>query len=183
MKRCHAIAKPSIALGLLLLLDCNPNDESATRSSSKNKPEQTFFDTAAQGNLTEVAAGGLALAKSANFDVKAFGQRIMNDHSKANGELSSLAGKKSLFLPDQLDAAHQKDIDRLSALNGHDFDKAFAEMMVTDHLKATSFFERAAKGAADPEVRSFAKSSLGMLQDHLQMARHLLEKLGSPRAD
>jgi putative membrane protein len=183
MNHRHAIARPSVALGLLLLLSCSPNDDSATGSSSKKKPDQTFFDTAAQGNLAEMAAGGLARAKSTNFDVKALGERLTRDHSKAHDELSSLAEKKSILLPEKLDTAHQMEIDRLSALNGHDFDQAFAEMMVTDHQKAISFFEETAKGAGDPELRSFATSSLGMLQDHLRMARRLQETLGSPRAD
>jgi putative membrane protein len=138
MNSCHAIAGTSIALGLLFLLNCSPKDESATRSSSK---DQTFFNTAAQGNLTEVAAGGLAVAKSANFDVKAFGQRIIKDHSKASGELSNLAVQKNFSLPSELDAAHQMGIDRLTTLSGAAFDQAFAEMMVTDHVKASSLIE------------------------------------------
>src|SRR4051794_5483653 len=91
-----------------------------------------FALKAAQGGLAEVKMGQLAQEKASNPDVKAFGQQMVDDHTKANDELKTLAQGQSMNLPADVDAKHQAKYDKLSKLSGADFDKAYVKDMVMD---------------------------------------------------
>src|SRR5258708_6013595 len=67
-------------------------------------PDATFAKKAAQGNMAEVSLGKLVLQQSQNDDVKKFGQRMVDDHSKAEQELEGLASKNNLTLPQDVNA-------------------------------------------------------------------------------
>ncbi|MCU0974668.1 MAG: DUF4142 domain-containing protein [Burkholderiales bacterium] len=75
-----------------------------------------FLTDAAMGGMTEVEAGELAARKAAQNDVKAFAERMMADHGKANEELKRIAAAKGVELPQQLDREHRSDLDRLEKL-------------------------------------------------------------------
>ena len=58
----------------------------------------------ANGGLAEVELGRLAQTQGSSEEVKAFGKRMVDDHSKANDELSQIASRKGITLPTSLDA-------------------------------------------------------------------------------
>ncbi|HSD45787.1 MAG TPA: DUF4142 domain-containing protein [Pyrinomonadaceae bacterium] len=47
--------------------------------------------------------------------VKQFGQRMVDDHSKVNTELMTLATSKGMTLPAALDQKHQAEMTKLSS--------------------------------------------------------------------
>jgi hypothetical protein len=51
--------------------------------------------------MMEVAKGKVAAQKGSHEGVKQFGQRMVDDHTKANDELKSIAGAKNITLPDE----------------------------------------------------------------------------------
>src|ERR1043166_3385270 len=53
--------------------------------------DQKFVMEAAMGGLAEVEMGRLAAQKGATDEVRQFGQRMVDDHSKANEELMRVA--------------------------------------------------------------------------------------------
>lgn len=71
-----------------------PSSQSSSASSSSKTNASTntglsasdkkFVKEAAQGNLAEVELGQLATQKASADDVKKFGQRMADDHGKAN---------------------------------------------------------------------------------------------------
>jgi len=167
-----------------------PYSDSQQTQKSENPPNQatqqwdnadkTFMTTAAQANLAEVEAGRLAAEKSNNSDVKKFAQMMVDDHSQANQQLTDLAQKKNIALPNEPDDAHKKDAGRLSDLKGAEFDRSYMTMMVQDHVKAVALFEATAKAAKDSEVRAFAEKTVPVLKHHLDMARDLNNKVSGP---
>jgi putative membrane protein len=50
--------------------------------------DKAFVTKAAKGNFAEVELGKLASQRSHNPDVKAFGEQMVTDHSKANDNLN-----------------------------------------------------------------------------------------------
>src|SRR5687767_15977482 len=82
------------------------------------------------GGLAQVQTGNLALQKATNADVKAFAQRMVTDHSKANAELAEFATAKGLALPTELADAHESAFEHLNGLSGAEFDKAYMQHMV-----------------------------------------------------
>lgn len=132
--------------------------------------DQTFVTKAAQGGMAEVQLGQLAKDHASSQAVKDFGQHMIDDHSKANDELKSLASQKSVTLPTDLDAKDKAVYDRLSKLNGAAFDKAYMRDMVSDHKKDIAEFQKEANSGKDPDVKAWASKTLPTLQSHLQMA-------------
>jgi putative membrane protein len=95
------------------------------------------------------------------------------DHSKANQQLTSIAGQKGVQLPKQLDAKDQKELDRLSGLKGPAFDRAYMRMMVQDHDKDLKEFQHETQAANDPDLQNFAQQTLSVIQQHDQMAHDI----------
>ncbi|MFN2391144.1 MAG: DUF4142 domain-containing protein [Pyrinomonadaceae bacterium] len=57
------------------------------------------MNNAAPGGMAEVELGEMAAGKSQNAEIKAFGQKMVEDHSKAGEEFKQLAAQKKVTLP------------------------------------------------------------------------------------
>ena len=143
-----------------------------TYSSAKlNAADSTFVMKAAIGGMTEVQGGQTAQQSAQNDRVKNFGQMMVNDHSKANQQLQSLAAAKGMTLPADLPADKQKMLTQMKSMQGAAFDKHYMSMMVDDHQEDVADFEKQANSASDPDVRSFASQTLPVLKMHLDSAK------------
>jgi putative membrane protein len=153
-----------------------------TGMSSMTKDHE-FLMEAAMGGLMEVELGHIAVQKGVSDAVKQFGQRMVDDHSKANEALMTLAQSKGMTLPTALDEKHQKDVTKLSALTGAEFDRAYSKLMLSDHKKDVAEFEKQSTKAADPDVKAFASQTLPTLQQHLEMAKALNPSSGNSNSN
>jgi predicted outer membrane protein len=138
---------------------------------AQSSMDKKFVNDAALGGMTEVALGKVSEKNAASPAVKNFGMHMVDDHSKANDELSQIASAKGMTPPSGLDAPHQKVVDHLSQLKGADFDRAFMSQMLTDHRKTIALFKQEAASAKDPQLKAFAQKTLPTLESHLQMAQ------------
>ena len=130
-----------------------------------------FAREAADGGKIEVELGTLANRNAASADVKAFAQRMFDDHGKANTELEEIAAKKGVSLPAAMSKKNQKLRDKLAKLNGAKFDKAYMKDMVKDHEDDVKLFKKQAKEGTDPDIKAFAAKTLPTLESHLEMAK------------
>jgi putative membrane protein len=121
--------------------------------------------------MAEVELGKLAAEKASSDDVKKFGQRMVDDHSKANDELKALAASKKITLPAEMGPEEKALRDRLVKLSGPAFDQAYMKAMVSDHVKDVAAFRMEAKTGKDAEVKAWAAKTLPTLEEHLRMAR------------
>lgn len=146
-------------------------------TSSMDKADTDFMTKAAQGGLAEVNMGNMAASKATNADVKAFGNRMVTDHSKANDELKQLAATKGVTLAADVNDEQKKAMDSMSSKNGKDFDKAYMDDMVKDHETDVKEFEKASKSAKDADLKAWAAKTLPTLQEHLKMAKDTQKKV------
>jgi putative membrane protein len=146
-------------------------------SSAMAPEDKEFMSKAGMGGLAEVQMGNLALQKASSADVKAFGQRMVTDHSKANEELQQLATTKGVALPTELAGEHKDAMEHLSSLSGKDFDKAYMKHMVEDHVKDVGEFEKASTTAQDSDLKAWAGKTLPTLKEHLQLAQTVSGKV------
>jgi putative membrane protein len=135
------------------------------------KRDTDFAVEAADGGMLEVQLGTFAAANAASPDVKKFGQMMVDDHTKANDELKTLANQKGIALPATLSDKHQKKYDDLVSRKGADFDEEYMEFMVKDHEEDIDAFEKEANDGNDPEVKSWASGKVATLRHHLDMAK------------
>jgi putative membrane protein len=156
----------------------------AMAQSGTTKPttaDHRFITKAAGGGLAEVKLGELAEQKASSPEVKQFGKRMVDDHSKADEQLKATLHAKSIAAPSAMDPEAQKTYDRLSKLSGPQFDRAYIQDMVKDHREDVSLFQTEARSGKDPEIKQFAAQTLPTLKEHLQMAERLSKNSVSSR--
>jgi putative membrane protein len=178
----HAASAAVFGALLLLAGPVSAQSTAGTGSTKLDGADHKFVTAAAEGGMAEVELGRLATEKASNSDVKQFGQRMVDDHTKANDELKSLASQKGLTLPSGISAKDQAEKDRLSKLGGADFDRAYIKYMMTDHKKDVAEFQKEANGAKDSDIKNFAAKTLPTLQDHLRTAEDIEKKVSGGAA-
>jgi putative membrane protein len=144
---------------------------SAAKSTKKAATDQAFVMNAARGSMAEVDLGKLAADKASSQQVKDYGQRMVDDHGKANDELKTLAQTKNITLPTDLSAKDKAQHARLSNLSGAAFDRAYMQATITNHRTDVNEFRQASKMGKDADIKAFASKTLPTLQDHLKMAQ------------
>jgi putative membrane protein len=172
-------------LATALVLGCVFSIAQMVSNSSGAKPsasDQAFMKQAAQGNEAEVALGQLAQQKAESPDVKAFGERMINDHTKANDNLREVASQAGVTLPTKPNAKDTAEKARLEKMSGAQFDKAYMNYMVAEHKKDVAEFQKEATHASDPAVKNFAQTTLPTLQSHLQEAESIAPKQNAAAA-
>ena len=122
---------------------------------------------AANGGMAEVEMGKLAADKGGSDAVKDFGNRMVKDHSKANDQLKDVAANLGVTVPDKVNAKEQAMIDKLSAMSGPAFDKAYVKEMVNDHKKDIAEFETADKEVKNADLKKFIDDTVPVMKDHL----------------
>jgi putative membrane protein len=150
-----------------------------TVKPSVDHADRKFLTDAAAGGMYEVEAGKIAAEKAADPDVKAFGQKMVDDHGKANDKIKQIAGDKGVKLPTALGTLDKHNLEKLQKTNGADFDRLYISEMVKDHKKDVSDFQHVSKAAKDNDVKTFASDTLPTLQDHLKMAEAAATKIGA----
>ena len=141
--------------------------------------DKTFAMKAAQGGMAEVQLGQLATSKASNPKVKTFGQKMVDDHGKANDQLKSIASKENISLPSDVDAKDKALMSKLNNLSGDAFDKAYMKAMVKDHAMDIAEFEKEANSGSDDALKSFASQTLPTLKEHQTMAKDAASAVGA----
>ncbi len=162
-----AMAAPAADSGMM-----NNTDSTAVTGTTDMKAElsdqdKKFADAAAKGGMMEVMMGELASANGNSATVKSLGQMMAKDHGKANDELKKWASATGYTLPASLDADQQKQYDELKMKKGAEFDRMYADLMVTDHQKDIAEFKKQASGGSEASLKSFASTTLPTLEHHL----------------
>jgi putative membrane protein len=148
-----------------------------TTAGNVSNDDREFFTEAAQGGIFEVKMAQLVVGKTQNPEIKAFAQRMIADHTKANDELKALAAKKGVNLPTDFSDDHRKHYDDLAKLNGGDFDKEYVSMMVDDHDDDVEEFGEQANEADDADLKAFAAKTLPVLQSHQAQIKAIESKM------
>jgi putative membrane protein len=159
----YAVVRLSLALvvGLLLSVPCA---QAETKLSTK---DQDFILAAAQGGMTEVKLGELAMRNGVTDDVKSFGQLMVKDHTAINEELKALAALKGVMLPTSLDSKHQEVVDKMATLTGFKFDDAYISNMKKDHKMDLEEFKDESEQTNDMEIKNFLEKSIPIVEAHL----------------
>jgi putative membrane protein len=182
MTRKHLLA--GAALIGLMVQPALAQDKATTQQKPASPATQQlaqedieFATKAAQGGLKEVKFGELAQQQAARDEVKQFGQRMVDDHGKANDQLKQIAQKKGMDLSPQLSDEDQEKYAELQQKSGEEFDHAYTDEMVSDHEKDIDEFQEYVDEGKDPDLTTFAGQSLPMLKEHLQLAQQTEEQV------
>jgi hypothetical protein len=160
----------------------------------------------AVAGMAEVQLGKMAEERASSADVKAFGQMMVKDHSKAGDDLKQVASQLQVTPPSQLDQKHRDLADRLSKLQGAEFDREYMMAMVQGHEEVLNKVRMragdrltsnepasdrrpptagapAAVGTTgnvpgEQALTQWAAKAVPTVQQHLERARDLQQKVG-----
>jgi putative membrane protein len=139
--------------------------------------DKRFLAMAAQGDQNEIVLGKLAAAKATNPDVKAFGEKMVKDHTQLSASMKPFMEQWGLTISNGPDADTQKVWDKLFALSGKDFDKEYMKEMVNDHTRDLEEFTSEAKDTKDPKFHAAVVKGKSVVAAHKNMASDLEKKL------
>jgi putative membrane protein len=164
----------------------NRTDHDSDAAMPKKLSEKELLPKLHHVNEEEINAGQLAQQKGSSSDVKKYGKMLVTDHTKADKDLQTLAGKLNIDLTamkmDTKSQGKHEDkqhkMDQLQTMTGKDFDRAFLQMMVNGHQRVIGVV-KASRDDARPEAQAFLDKQLPVLQKHLDTAKDLVNKTGN----
>ena len=138
-------------------------DNASAPPTSGPISDTEFYQQALSGGEKEIAASKMA-EKSSNAKVKELAKTIIADHTALGDKVKAAAG------PNPPTPA-TPDTSELSGKTGADLDKAYVDMMVSDHQKDIPMFENAATNASTDKAKQLASAAVPKLKKHLDMAQ------------
>jgi len=142
-----------------------------------NDSDRLFSHALAAGGMAEVEAGQLASRAGGNAMVRQFGERMVQDHSKANNQLADLMKAMKAPLPDGPDTEHRTIQRHLEQLQGAAFDVAYVGAQIQDHVRTVQLLEYEIGSGQNPRLKNFASETLPIVLEHLGTAQQLQAKL------
>jgi putative membrane protein len=144
-------------------------------SNSSAMADKDFVRGALQGGMAEVQLGQLAAQKGSSDDVKQFGQRMVDDHTKLGDQMKQVAQQLGVKPPDKLSKKDTELMAKLQGLSGTQFDNAYIEAMVKDHKKDANDFKTEAQNSQNPALQQVAKQGSEVIDQHLQMIEQIAQ--------
>jgi putative membrane protein len=150
-------------------------ESAASQPSEKliSAADRAFVKRASAANDAEVKLGRLAASRGTNSMVKAFGQRMVHDHTAANKRLRAIARAHSLAISSRPSPTVRKQYGKMEMLVDATFDHAYAKKAVQDHRAAIRLFETEIAQGRNLAVRHYAEQTLPTLKEHLRLALRL----------
>ncbi len=148
----------------------------AKMEGTNNEADAQFLVNVAEINQEEISLGKLAQQKGSMADVKDLGKMMVEAHTKGMKDLSELAMKKSISLPEAKTDDVNEAYKEMNEKSGKKFDEKYCEKMVDGHKDAISKFEKASTDAVDPDIKMMATNMLPDLRKHLEMAEMCKKK-------
>lgn len=137
---------------------------------------ETFVKQAASANKFEIDSSKIALERAQNADVKAFAQKMVDDHTNAGMKMKEALTTAGMAMPaegsDKLEAKHQTLLDGLTD-TGSSFDAAYVAAQTQAHREAVQLFTQYSKSGDNETIRTWATETLPALEQHLAAVEKL----------
>jgi putative membrane protein len=147
----------------------------ATSGNQQGMIDQSFVKKALEGGTAEVQLGQLAQQKSQSEDVKQFGQKMVEDHTRLGDQMKPIAQQLGVKEPNGPSKKDKQLMAKLEGLSGQQFDQAYIQAMVKDHEKDLKEFQNEAQNGHDPNVKQAAQEGAGVISQHLQMIQQIAQ--------
>ncbi|MDE1178778.1 MAG: DUF4142 domain-containing protein [Edaphobacter sp.] len=172
MKIFHKLVCYTLLAGATTLLPAIAHAAAAPSDADKE-----FLAKAAQSDVNEYKLSQLAVQKTSNPDVKAFAEKMVDEHMKMTLSMKPFVMAWGLTAPVDLDEDHKTEYMKLNGLSGAAFDKEYMDVMVTDHTKGLDLFTDEAKDTKDAKFKAAVVKGKTIVAAHKNMAYDLQKKL------
>jgi putative membrane protein len=130
-------------------------------------------------NQVDIDSGKLAVSRSTNPEVKAFGQLMITDHTGVNKSATDLVSKLKVTPKDNptsesLKAGGEKNLAHLKTLKGAAFDKAYVDNEVAYHQQVIDALDKTLiPDATNAELKALLVKVRPAFVAHLEHAKRL----------
>jgi putative membrane protein len=157
-----------VALFLMIFLGLATATSSRSQSAATPAPSAAAFAAAvASANQFGIDSSKMALSRSNSKSVKAFAQRVIDDHRVADGKFKHALAEAKLPPPAKVADEHRAVLADLKSKKAAAFDKAYIEAQYTAHVETVALFKAYAEGGDNARLQFFAQEMLPTLQSHL----------------
>jgi putative membrane protein len=139
--------------------------------------DQRFVSNATEGGIADIKLSELALQKGSPV-VKELAQKMIDDHTGINRDLSTVADSIGVILPRKMSKEQQAEYDKLNRLSGKDFDTEYVTYMAHSHFDDLHVFHMEAASAADENLQQEVVRALRTMHDHLGLIRDTAKNEG-----
>jgi putative membrane protein len=160
---------PDVAETTTTTTETTTTDTAAVDTEAAIREGQEFVNAAGQAGMVEIRTSEMALEKSKNAEVKAFAQKMIDEHKAAGDKLNTAASAAALAAPPAtLDDFHMRRINDLVETDGDaDFDADYMALQVDAHNDAIKLFEDYSKDVnAISQLKMFADETMPTLVAH-----------------
>jgi putative membrane protein len=154
--------------------DMNSQEQQQINSEGAMQ-DREFVHDALQGGMAEVQLGQLAVQKGSSADVKQFGQKMVDDHTKLGDQMKQVAQQMGVKEPKDLSKKDRELIAKLQGLSGAQFDDAYIEAMVKNHKKTVSDFKQEAGNTQNSSLKQIVQQDGQIIDGHLQMIEQIAQ--------
>jgi putative membrane protein len=155
-----------------------PNSQMAPPDGGTQLQDKVFLQKASEGGMAEVQLGQLAAQKGNSAEVKQFGQKMVEDHTRLNEQMKPIADTLGVNAPKHLSKADQAEYDKLSGLSGDAFDQEYITDMVKDHRKDLHEFRREETATSNPDLKQAVSQAEQVISQHLSMIQGIAQQKG-----
>lgn len=136
----------------------------------RNDHDRIFADAMTKHHQDGIAMGRMALDKSQDSEIRSMAQKMIDDQSREIDQLQSLRGDGPKATQQEMmkitgmmpESEMQRDMARLEAATGHEFDIAWTEIVAKHHSGAIRM--------SNDQIRNGANAGLK------EIARHIRDK-------
>lgn len=130
-----------------------------------------FITNQLESNYGEVKMARMAIDRSRNNEIKRIARMLENDHNTVIRELQSLARNNNLSqdsLPTMEGRMGKQQMDQLQNSGGDEFDKLWAQQMLTNHEQKIQMFEQMQSNEqiTDSNIKNWVVKTLPTLRKH-----------------
>ena len=137
-------------------------------------PDKQFAQVTAVRALMEVKLGRKALESADRADVKTVAQHMIDDYTQWGDGIQKAAAYLKIPVPAELDPKRRAEVDKICALSGVAFDKAYLSEVVHLQNKALTVTQYEAANAGVTGFRHWAGVMVPKLQDEIRIAKRSL---------
>jgi len=172
----------SAALGLGLLLGAGSRADTpraVEKTGSAPATDKEYLIWAIACEMAEVQIGEKAAKNTSNADLRNLAADVVQKHKAHRDALLEHAKTQKLAVAAGLEKHHREAFNRLSKLEGKEFDAAYDRYLIEGHTKGIEMYEKWQKRTSDAGLKKDVEQILPSLRKHLAEARKLEKKLGS----
>jgi putative membrane protein len=175
MRRALPLAVGTVTLVIAGSGLATASDQHSHRGIRYSSWDEEWLKTAIMGDRFEIQGGRLAESTATTPGVRALGTRLVKDHRKSLKESERLARRLGVGIPGRPSPSEQWELRTVGALTGIAFDRAYADLEVSDHKQDIDEAKSERDEGSNASVRSSARQELPMLRMHLTLAQQALQ--------